>query len=101
MSELLPQPGGFEANIWALTELRQAGLGRTVVELGKPAHNRSGRHSFVLRGRLDFDLSLGFGSGVASPARPGKSGAAGVRICGRRRATQPKRQRQRREYGKQ
>ena len=53
---------------------------------------------FMLCERLDFDLSLGLGSGVTSPARRGKSGAAGVRICGRCRATQPERQCQRREY---
>ena len=55
----------------------------------------------MLRGLLDLDLSIGFGSGVTSTARPGKSGTAGVRISRRRRTTQPERQRERREHGKQ
>ena len=65
------EPGGFEGFVTGHAGcLIEADLGRAEVVPGKPTHNCSGRHPFVLRGLLDVDLGIGFGSGVFWTARP-------------------------------
>jgi hypothetical protein len=85
----------------SVAALAKADLGRAIVEPGELALERSRCDSVRFRVRESAELNLGTGSGLASNARRSQTGAAGVRICSRCRATQPERKRDGREDGEQ